>query len=159
MKKDITPNFAFFKIFGLFLILNGFSACDRNVNEELIENVITNDSDYDIQVIPIASQNFRNPKNQFSINSNDIFSESRLWNERFDGGQGFSTFLATDSINIIIGDQRKIIYSTNINNGLSNCDNSRNLLLTPPEIGINRVEYIFTNDDFDCSIICQNECL
>jgi hypothetical protein len=159
MNEKINNNFSFFKALGIFLFLMGFSACDRNVNEEIIEYVIINDSDYDIEIVPIKSINYNNPKNHIFIRNNDMFSESRLWNERFDGGQGFSTFLATDSINIIIGDQRKIIYSTNINNGLSNCDNSRNLLLTPPEIGNNRVEYIFTNDDFDCAIICQNECL
>ena len=159
MKKDITYNSAFFKIFGLFLILNGFSACDRNVNEELIEYVITNESDYDIQVIPIASQNYRNPKSQFSINSNEMFSESRLWNERFDNGQGFSTFLATDSVKIIFDNQRTIIYSKNAGNGLSNCDDLRNLLYTSPENGNNQVEFIFTNNDFDCAIICQDGCI
>jgi hypothetical protein len=141
-----------FKKFGILLVLVVFLACDRNVNEELIEYVIANDSDYDIQVIPIASNNFRNPKNQFSISSNDIFSENRLWNARFDNSQGFSTFLATDSVKILFDNQRQIIYSTNANNGLSSCDDSRNLLKILPENGNNRVEFIFTNNDFDCAI-------
>jgi hypothetical protein len=159
MNNKIKHNFSILNIFGIFLILIGFLACDRNVNEELIEYVITNDSDYDIEIIPIKSVNFRDPKSRISIKSNGIFSENRLWNERFDNGQGFSTFLATDSVNIIIGNERKIIYSRIANNGLNNCDDSRNILRTYPEIGSNRVEYNFTNDDFDCAIICQDECI
>ncbi len=159
MNNNIKHNFSISNLFGIFLILISFLACDRNVNEELIEYVITNDSDYDIVIIPIRTINFSRPKNQISIRSNNIYSENRLWNERFDNGQGFSTFLATDSVNIIIANQRKIIYSTTANIGLNNCDDSRNLLRTYPEIGSNRVEYIFTNDDFDCAIICQDECL
>lgn len=159
MNKRRKHNFSFFKTLGIILFIIGFSACDRNVNEELIEYVITNDSDYDIEIIPIRSNNYNKPKNQVFIRSKNVFSENRLWNERFDNGQGFKTFLATDSINIIIGNQRKIIYSSNADNSLSNCDDSRNLLFTSPETGSNRVEYLFTNEDFDCAIICQDDCL
>lgn len=144
---------------GILIGLIGFPACDLNVNEELIEYEITNESDYDIKIIPIASNNYRNPKDQISIRANDVFSESRLWNERFDAGQGFSTFLATDSVHIIIGNQRKIIYSTKVNNSLNNCDDSRNLFRTSSNIGNNRVEYIFKNNDFDCAIVCQDDCI
>jgi len=160
MNKQVKYNLSVFKIFGLFLTLIGFFSCDLNVNEELIEYVIINDSDHAIEIIPIpTTNNFGETKAKFTLRKNDLYSETRLWNERFDGDQGFSTFLGTDRLKIIFGTQRKIIYSFNRDNDSNNCDDSRNLLRTLPETVTNRVEYIFTNDDFECAIICEDACI
>jgi hypothetical protein len=159
MNRKANYNSSNFKIFGIFLILIGLFSCDLNVNEEIIEYVIINDSDYLIEIIPAPATNFRDTKTKIILRRNDTYSGTRLWNERFDSGKGFRTFLGTDSVNIIFGNERKIIYSSISSNNFNNCDDSRNLLLTSPELGTKRVEYLFTNQDFDCATICPDECI
>lgn len=152
-KKQLVRPYLLIGFIGLLI------SCDRNVNETLVDFIITNESGVDIEVIalePIGVGGFdKEQKARFVIEDNSTYSEKVLINERFSMCHCFSEFFQTNRVSFVFNGQRKITYICSVNSG--DCSDSRNILKFSSDAN-NRAEYTFTISDFDSAEPCDGTC-